>query len=168
MSSNSSWILSLWCATWLRSSARQSWTIWAIISPSSSMIVYYGGVLYAFSFLHMPPVCVASLLFPPSSCGLGFEVVSYAPSACFCCSLVECVLSFFPFWVLVFFVPSSACDGFPWPVLGFLGTWISGGYVSPFSTFSFIVLSDTSWVMDRIFHSSGHSLMTMSMSPSVM
>jgi hypothetical protein len=55
----------------VKSSARQSWTIRAIISPSSSMIVYSGSVLCAFIFLRAPPIYGVGLLFPLGSCELG-------------------------------------------------------------------------------------------------
>jgi hypothetical protein len=168
ISAKSSWILSLWCAAWSKSSDRQSWTSLAIISTSSSVIVYFGDVRYAFDLLCAPPVYVDDLLFPPGSCVSRFGVVSCTPSTYFCFSLVSYVLSFFPFWVLVFFGPSSFCVFLPRPVLGLLGTWIFGGCISPYSASSSAVLFGTSLVMVGILHSSGHSLMTMSISPSLM
>jgi hypothetical protein len=137
------------------------------MSPSSSVIVYYGNAHCSFEFLRAPPFCMAGLLFPHGSYVLGFEVVSCAPSVYFYCSLVGCVVSFFPFWVPVFFGPLSICVSLPWPVLGHLDTWIYGGCVSPCSASPSAVLSSTSWVMDGIFHSLGHFLMTISISLSV-
>jgi hypothetical protein len=132
------------------------------------MIVYSGAVCYAFSFLRVPPTCLVVLLFPPDSCVLGFGAVSYTPSTYFYYSWVDCVLSFFPFWVPILFVPSSVYVDFPWPIIGLLGTLISRDRVSPCSASSSAILSDTSWVMVRLFHLSSHTLMTMSISPSVM
>jgi hypothetical protein len=131
------------------------------------MIIYFGGAHCAFDFLRALPACMAGLLFPPGSCVLGFEAVFYTPSTCFYCSLVSCVFSFFPFWVPIFFGPSSTFVGLAWPILGLLGTWISGGYVSPCSASFSVVLFGTSWVMDGIIHSLGDSLMTMLISPFV-
>jgi hypothetical protein len=168
MSANCISILSLWCAAWSKSSDRQSWTSLAIISPSSYMMVYSGGGRCAFIFFHALPICVAGLLFVPAFCGLGLAAVSCVPSVCFGCSLSGCVLSFFPFWVPNFAGPSSICVVFPWPVLHLLGTWISWGCVSPSPASSSAIMSGTSWVRDGVFHSSSHSLMTMSMSPSMM
>ena len=56
--------LSLWCVAWLKSFTKQSWTIMAIIYPSSSMIVRSGDAHCFFDFLRMPPICVDGLLFP--------------------------------------------------------------------------------------------------------
>jgi hypothetical protein len=159
--------LSLWCAAWLKSPDRKSWTSQAIISPSSSVIIYYGDVLWAFDFLCMLPGCVAGPLFSHASCGLGLVVVYCASSSCFFFSLASCIFSFSPFWVPVFIGPSSIYVILPWPVLHLLGTWIARGCVSPCSSSSFVVLYGTSWVMDGILHSSSHSPMTMLMSPSV-
>jgi hypothetical protein len=110
---------------------------------------------------------MVGLLFPPGSCVMGFTAVSCAPSTCFCCPLVRCVVSFFPFWVLVYFDPSSSLIKFLWVVLGFLGTRISGGYVSAYAASPSVVIYGTFQVMPRILHSLGHSLMTMSISPSI-
>jgi hypothetical protein len=138
------------------------------MSPSSSIIVYSGGARFAFDFLHAHPSYVAGLLFHPRSYVLGFEAVSRTPLVRFCCSLVCCVFSFFPFWVPIFFGASSIYVIFPWTILGRLGTWISGRCVSPYSACPSVVLSVTSWVMVGIFHSSDHSLMTISISPYLM
>jgi hypothetical protein len=54
ISASSFYSLSLWCVAWSNSSTRQSWTILEIISPSSSMIVYFGGDRCAFDFLRAP------------------------------------------------------------------------------------------------------------------
>jgi hypothetical protein len=159
--------MSLWCSTWLKSSDRQSWTIWAIICPSSSMIVYSRGYLCAFVFLRVPSICVVGLLFPPGSCELGLGVVSCLALACFCCYLADFIFSFFPFWVPIFVSPSFVFVVFVWPVLHFLGTWTSFGCVSPCPASSSIVFSVKSWVRDGILHSSSQSLITRSMSPSV-
>jgi hypothetical protein len=144
ISANYASILSLWCAAWSKSSDKQSWTIRVIISPSSSVIIYSSGVLWAFDFLRAPPIYVVGLLFAPIFCGLDLASVSCASSTCCCCSMADCVLSFFPFWVPVFVGPSSICNAFPWPVLHLLVTWISFGWVSSCHASSFVVVSSTS------------------------
>jgi hypothetical protein len=164
ISTNSFCRLSLQCAVWSKSSARQSWTIRAIISPSSSVIIRSCDTHCAFDFLCMPAAYLASLLFPTGSCAMGFGAVSYIPLDFFGCSLV----SFCPFWVPVCFDPSLARVGFFWTVLGFLGTGFYGGCVSACVASPSASPSGTSWGMDGIFHSASHSLMTMSISPSVM
>jgi hypothetical protein len=97
MSTNSSCILSLWRVAWSKSLDRQSCIILEVISPSSFVIVSSGSVHCAFDFLRVPPVCVASILFPLGSCVLVFVSISCMGLACCYCSLARCVLSFFPF-----------------------------------------------------------------------
>jgi hypothetical protein len=89
ISVSSFYSLSLWCAACLKSSVRQSWTIIAIISPSSFMIVYSSGGCCAFVFLHTPASCTVGLLVPLGSYVMGFDAVSCAPSAGFHCPLVH-------------------------------------------------------------------------------
>jgi hypothetical protein len=122
--------LSLWCAAWSKYFARQSWTILEIISPSSSVIVYFGGDHCAFDFLRIPVSCIVGLLVPSGFCVMRFIAVSCSPSAGFYCSLVGWVVSFLPFWVLGFSKPPSIWVDLIWPILGFLGTRTCGGCVS--------------------------------------
>jgi hypothetical protein len=166
MYAKSSWILSLWCATWLKSSTRQSWTIWAIISPSSPMIVYSGSVLCAFDFLRVPPICVAGLLFPlvPVCWDLGGLLCSLSLFLLFLGWLCTLLPLLGPYLIWPFIYLCCLSLGCSW----YLGHLDFQRLCSPCSASSSTILSDTSWVMDGILHSLGHSLMTMSMSPSMM
>jgi len=178
MSSNSSCIMSLWCTTFSKSLDVRSWTIWAIISASSSVIVYSRIVLCTFIFLCAPPVWIVCLLVRPSSYGSGLGVVPYTASACFCYFWGTCVLFFFPFWVPTLDVPPFIYFGLTYPVLGFLGTRTSWGCVPSFFASSMFVcscLTSSSYtlpgmygVRNGILQSSSQYLIVISMFSSMM